>query len=117
MRKSEKSLRRTKLAVLKSADDKDLIVTCRCGCDEGVHIRIERDDPAINIDPENDTLCYVTCLSSNWYRDQGKRIGYVIWDKLRKIWAIIRNKDFYYSEILMTRKDFETFREYINGVK
>lgn len=104
------------MSVLKSDDGKDLIVTCRCGCDEGLHIRIERDDPADNIDPENDTFCYATCLNSNWYRDQGKRIRYVIGDKLRKIWAIIRNKDFYYSEILMTRKDFEVFREYVNEV-
>ena len=45
-----------------------------------------------------------------------KRILYIIRDKLRKIWAIIRSKDFYYSEILMSRKDFETLREYINEV-
>lgn len=105
------------MSVLKSEDDKDLIVTCRCGCDEGLHIRIEKDLPAGNIDSKNDTFCYVTCLNSNWYRDQGKKIRYVVWDKLRKIWAIIRNKDFYYSEILMTRRDFEVFREYINEVE
>lgn len=104
------------MALLKSDDGKDLIVTCRCGCDEGVHIRIEKNLPAINIDPDNDTFCYVTCLNSYWYRDQGKKIRYVILDKLRKIWAIICNRDFYYSEILMTRKDFETFKEYINEV-
>lgn len=104
------------MSILKSEDGKELIVTCRCGCDEGLHIRIERDDPAWNIDPKDETFCYVTCLNSNWYRDQDKKIRYVIWDKLRKIWAIIRSKDFYYSEILMTRKDFETFREYINEV-
>ena len=104
------------MSVLKSEDDKDLIVTCRCGCDEGLHIRIERDEAADNIDPENDTFCYVTCLNSNWYRDQGKKIWRVIYEKLRKIWAIIRNKDFYYSEIIMSRKDFELFREYIGEI-
>lgn len=104
------------MSVLKSEDDKDLIVTCRCGCDEGLHIRIEHDDPAVNIDPENDTFCYVTCLNSNWYRDQGKKIWRVIYEKLRKIWAIICNKDFYYSEIIMSRKDFELFREYIGEI-
>ena len=105
------------MSILKSNDGKDLIVTCRCGCDEGLHIRIERDDPAWNIDPEDETFCYVTCLNSNWYRDQDKKMQYVILDKLKKIWAIIRSKDFYYSEICMTRKDFETFREYINEIK
>lgn len=56
-------------------------------------------------------------MNGNWYRDQNKRILYIIRDKLMKNWAIIRSKDFYYSEILMTRKDFETFREYINEIK
>lgn len=102
------------MAVLKSDDGKDLIVTCECGCDEGIHIRIEKYH---GVNPETDSFAYATCLNSNWYRDQGKKMKYVIWDKLRKIWAIIRSKDFYYSEILMTRKDFETFREYINGVE
>lgn len=105
------------MSVLKSGDGKELIVSCSCGCDEGVHIIIDCDNTANNINPEDDTFCYVTCLNSNWYRDQEKKIWLVIWNKLRKIWDIIRNKDFYYSEILMTRRDFETFREYINGVK
>ena len=62
------------MALLKSDDGKDLIVTCGCGCDEGVHIRIEKNLPAINIDPDDETFCYVTYLNSNWYRDQGKKI-------------------------------------------
>ena len=95
------------MPILKSEDGKDLMVSCSCGCDNGVHINIKMDD---------DEYAWVTYMNGNWYRDQNKRILYIIRDKLRKIWAIIRNKDFYYSEILMTRKDFETFREYINGV-
>lgn len=104
------------MSVLKSDNGEELIVTCKCGCDEGLHIRIERDDPAWNIDSKDETFCYVTYLNSNWYRDQGKKIWRVVWGKLRKIWAIIRSKDFYYSEIIMTRKDFETFKEYINEI-
>ena len=34
------------MSVLKSDNGEELIVTCKCGCDEGLHIRIERDDPA-----------------------------------------------------------------------
>lgn len=63
-----------------------------------------------------DTFCYCTYLNGNWYRDQGMTILDVIKLKLKKIWAIIRNKDFYYSDIRMTRKDFEVFREYIDDV-
>ena len=96
------------MSVLKSEDGKDLMVLCSGGCDNGVHINIKKDD---------DEYAWVTYMNGNWYCDQNKRILYIVRDKLKKIWAIIRSKDFYYSEILMTRKDFETFREYINGVK
>lgn len=96
------------MAVLKSYDGKDLIVSCSCGCDNGVHLNIKKDDGE---------YAWVTYMNGNWYRDQNKRILYILRDKLKKIWSIIRSKDFYYSEILMTRKDFETFREYMNEIK
>lgn len=96
------------MSVLKSEDGKDLMVSCSCGCGNGVYINIKKDDGE---------YAWVTYMNGNWYRDQNKRILYIVRDKLKKIWAIIRSKDFYYSEILMTRKDFETFREYINGVE
>ena len=51
------------MSVLKSEDDKDLIVTCRCGCDEGLHIRIEHE--YINDNPDSDIFCYITYLNSN----------------------------------------------------
>lgn len=95
------------MSILKSDDGKDLIVSCNCGCDNGIHINFKMDD---------DVYAWVTYMNGNWYRDQNKKILYILRDKLRKIWAIIRSKDFYYSEVLMTRKDFETFKEYINEV-
>lgn len=103
------------MSILKSSDGDELLVTCSCGCDSGVSIRLERDwwDAS---KPDNDTFAYCTILSGNWYKDQYQTIRYVLWKKIKKIWAIIRKKDYYYSEICMTRKDFELFREYINEV-
>lgn len=97
------------MSILKSDDGKELIVTCSCGCDDGVHIRIDKD--------MYDDYAYFTYINSNFYHDQEKTIGFVIKQKLKKIWTIIRNKDFYYSDIRMTKKDFEVFREYINSIK
>lgn len=104
------------MSILKSQDGKELLVTCSCGCDSGVSIRVEQDcwDPSR---PQDDTFVYHTILSGNWYKDQYQTIRAVLWNKMKKIWAVIRNKDYYYSEICMTRKDFETFREYINEFK
>lgn len=84
--------------------DEELIVTCKCGCHDAIHIAIddsgaEYDDYAIltYMKAQNDTILRVTLR------------------KLRKIWAIITNKDYYYSEICMNREDFTKFREYINN--
>ena len=100
------------MSILKSQDGKELLVTCSCSCDSGVSIRMNSSKIS-----DNDTFAYCTILCGNWYQDQYQTIRDVLWQKMKKIWAIIRNKDYYYSEILMTRKDFETFREYINDVK
>lgn len=105
------------MSILKSSDGKELLVTCSCGCDSGVSIRIEQYCLNSNKISDNDTFAYCTILSGNWYKDQYQTIRDVLWQKMKKIWAIIRNKDYYYSEILMTRKDFEIVREYINDVK
>lgn len=103
------------MSVLKTNDGKELMITCSCGCDSGVSIRVEQDYWNAG-KSDNDTFAYCTILSGNWYKDQYQIIRDVLWQKMKKIWAIIRNKDYYYSEICMTRKDFETFREYINEV-
>lgn len=51
----------------------------------------------------------MTYLSGNWYKEQA---GFI--KKLKKIWAIIRNKDFYYSEIILNKKDWEEYKKWIN---
>ena len=51
----------------------------------------------------------MTYLSGNWYKEQAEFIK-----KLKKIWAIIRNKDFYYSEIILNKKDWEEYKKWIN---
>lgn len=63
------------MSVLKSEDGKDLMVSCSCGCDNGVHINIKKDD---------DEYAWVTYMNGNWCRDQNKRILYIVRDKLKK---------------------------------
>ena len=53
-------------------------------------------------------------MNGNWYRDQDDRILRCIGRKLKKIWSIIRNNDYFYSDILMSRDDFQKYKEYIN---
>ena len=97
------------MSVMKSKDGKNLILDCSCGCDNGMRIRVNTQD--------DDMYFLVTYTSGNFYRDQNESIFKVMGKKLKKIWFIIRNKDYCYSEICMSKEDFEEFREFISGIK
>lgn len=53
------------MSVLLSKNQKELILSCNCGCNNGLHIKIEKEDP--------EYFCYTSYLSGNWYRDQDKK--------------------------------------------
>ncbi|MCI9357204.1 MAG: hypothetical protein HFH59_06605 [Lachnospiraceae bacterium] len=89
------------MATFKTSDDGQLIITCSCGCDEGLRLHIDNDD--------DEFYCYQTYLSANWYKEQK---GFL--DKLRKIWHILINKDYYYSEICLTKEDWEEYKKWVN---
>lgn len=97
------------MAALKNKDGTELYIDCTCGCNEGIRFKVCKDDI--------DYYCFMSYTNGNFYREQGDTLWYVLRKKLEKIWAIIRNKDFYYSEVVMTKDEFEEFREYINAIK
>ena len=90
------------MSVMISKNKKELIVSCNCGCDEGLHI------VKIKPDEYDDTFAYLSYISGNY-----TFIG-VLKNKAKKILAIIKNKDFYYSDVKMTKEDFCQFKEYVN---
>ena len=96
------------MAVFKTKDEKELVVTCKCGCQDAIHIKVDDEDK------DSDYYAIQTYMNGNWYRDQDDRVFRTIGRKLKKIWAIIRNKDYYYSDVLMSYEDFKKFKEYIN---
>lgn len=55
-----------KLSDSKSLDAKEILVTCSCGCNSGVSIRIETDYwDASKPDLNSDVFAYCTILSGN----------------------------------------------------
>lgn len=93
------------MAVMISEDKKDLIVTCKCGCG-AVHLTIDHED-------DEDDYAYQCFMSNDFYAEQYSVFGKFTC-KLKKIWKIIRNKDYYYADVVMNKEDFEQFKEYIN---
>ena len=96
------------MAVLKNKDNTEFLVDCNCGCNNGIRFRIDKDD--------FDYYCFMSYTNGNFYRDQDETLWKVFYKKLKKIWAIIRNKDFYYAEVMMNKDEFNEFKEYINNL-
>lgn len=91
------------MAIFKTGDNNQMIITCACGCDEGLRVSIEGSED------DDGFYCYQTYLSANWYKEQG-----TAWDKIKKIWRILIGKDYYYSEICLTKKDWEAYKKWVN---
>lgn len=49
------------MATLKSNDNNEIIITCDCGCDEGIRVRI---------DESFGDYCYLTYISGIFYKEQ-----------------------------------------------
>ena len=93
------------MAVLEKYAGDELIVSCNCGCDDGIHLKVDKEDP--------DYYVFLTYTNGKFYSEQSG--GFM--KKLKKIWAIIRNKDNGYSEIVMNKEDFEQFADWVNRQK
>ena len=90
------------MAVLKNTKDNELIITCHCGCDDSVHISVE--------DFPDGSYAFMTYMNGNFYSEQ----KHTFIEKIKKICAIIRNKDYFYSDVVMTRDEFDEFVVWIN---
>ena len=96
------------MAMLKNKNGTELLVDCCCGCNEGIRFVVDKED--------FDYYCFMTYTNGNFYSEQGETMWCVFCKKMKKICAIIRNKDFYCSEVTMNKDDFNTFKEYINNI-
>ena len=96
------------MTVLKNKEGTDIFVDCYCCCDEGIRFRINKDSFGC--------YCFITYTNGHFYREQCDGVLNTLHKKLKKIWAIIRNKDYYYSEVIMNRHEFNEFKECINSI-
>lgn len=94
------------MSVLMSKDKKEIIVTCKCGCMSSYHILIDDEDK------EYGQYAFMCFMKSNSDMEFGPLIAFK--RKFRKIWSLIRNKDYCYSDTIMSLEDFEEFKRYIN---
>ena len=96
------------MAVLRSKDGTELLVDCTCGCDTGIRFRIDKED--------EDYYCFMSYTNGKFYTEQCEGMWRVFCKKLKKIWAVIGNKDFHYADTFLTKAEFDEFKEYINSI-
>lgn len=63
------------MAVFKTTDETELIVSCNCGCENGIHLRIDKDDEK--------WYTIMTYTNGNFYRDQ-TNVFHTFKNKLKK---------------------------------
>lgn len=96
------------MKVMFNKEKTELTLLCNDGCDSGIHFIIDKDF--------EDYYCIASVLNGAFYSEQGETIFRIIKKKIKKIIAVLFNKDFYYSEIIMSKDDFEDFKKFINNV-
>lgn len=93
------------MAVMRSKSGNDLVVDCNCGCNDSIKITVDRCD--------DDMYFFLSYMSGNFYNEQNNTLWQVVRRKLKKIWSVIRSKDYCYSDIVMTKDEFKEFQAYI----
>lgn len=87
----------------------DINILCDCGCDDGFSFkfRFEYDD---------DDRVYISTLTSGFYAKQ-----HGLFDKLKRrikaAWFMLRGKEYYLHEIMLTKEQWNGFVEAVNKVK
>ena len=97
------------MAFMVSKDKKDFTLDCECGCCEGIRFRFDSEDEDIYLN--------LSIVSGDFYNKQKNKRFYLLKEKLKRIWFVIRNKDYHYFDIILSKNDFEDFKSFINDLK
>lgn len=80
----------------------DYVMFCDCGCNEGVVFKIVNEDGDIS----------VGLVSDNFYIRQDKG-NMSFKEKIKRIWYIIKGKEYHYFDILITKDELQKFKEFV----
>lgn len=88
---------------MKSKDEKYCGLYCSCGCAEGITFKVE------NV---KEVGVHIGLVSDTW-----RVYGLTGWDrfkaKCKRIWAILRNREYYYFDIFVGGEDINEFKEFV----
>ena len=100
--------RRIMMSVLLSNDNKELMITCDCKCGQSFNICIDDEWK------DEGYYAFLSFYKNNFDTEYNLNPWRAFKIKMKKIWYIIRGKDYCYSDTIMTKADFERFKKYVN---
>lgn len=89
--------------VINGSKNKYKTMFCKCGCGNGVILKADND---------KDFGISLQLVSDNFYGGYSNRKN-SIKEKIKRIWYIIRNKEYCYFDILIDRNELQEFKEFI----
>jgi hypothetical protein len=88
--------------VFTNKKEDELIVTCKCGCGEGLHWQ------AGTWDDEGEEY-YISLVESSWYDKQDSRLKSYI----KRLWKALRGKEYHFTELILKKDDVEEFAMFL----
>lgn len=82
--------------------ENEFVTFCKCGCRNGIVLKADNED--------NDLSLQI--VSDNFYAMQNKG-EMTIKEKIKRIWYIIRGKEYCYFDILIDKDELQEFKEVV----
>lgn len=82
--------------------ENEFVTFCKCGCRNGIVLKADNED--------NDLSLQI--VSDNFYTMQNKG-EMTIKEKIKRIWYIIRGKEYCYFDILIDKDELQEFKEVV----
>ncbi|MCM1232306.1 MAG: hypothetical protein NC489_19460 [Ruminococcus flavefaciens] len=76
---------------------------CKCGCGNGVILKADND---------KDFGVSLQLVSDNFYSTQNGLYNFL--EKIKRIWYIIKGKEYCYFDILVNPKELQEFKEFVS---
>lgn len=87
---------------LKNKDENYCGLYCSCGCEDAVTFKVEKDKNSV----------YVSLVSDGFYSHA--MTGWARFkEKCKRIWYILRNKEYYYFSICLDGEDIKEFKKFV----
>lgn len=90
---------------MKDDNNKTGALYCSCGCDDGVLLKAEIDDWEI---------VELSLVSDSFYTHQKNIMSFK--EKCKRIWKIIRNKEYKYFYIIINKDDMKEFKDFVANI-